>query len=116
MRFRLPNKLVYWPPTGADEFGRPTLGTPVEYCCRWEDCVEETIDPNGDVVLSSAVAYLTDPAAVAGVMWHGTLIEGPQSSSWLPDVKSNFGTHEIINVSKIPGLRGQTPLTKVSLK
>lgn len=116
MRFRLPQTLVYWPPAGSDSFGRPTLGTPVEYKCRWEDTITETIDSNGDIALSSATVYLTSPVAIGGVMWLGTLATGPQSSGWIDEVKANSGTHEIINILVVPSLSASQKLTKVMLK
>ena len=116
MRFRLPQTLVYWPPIGDDGFGRPKYGTPVQYPCRWEDGLSETISSDGDVVYSSATAYLAVTVNPAGVVWLGTLANGPQSPGWLAQTKANPGVREIINVSTIPSLKATQSLVTVKLK
>ena len=38
-------KAMYWAPLELDDYGKPTYSDPIEIDCRWEDKVEEFIEP-----------------------------------------------------------------------
>ena len=110
LRLRLNQTAVYWQLIGNDDFGRPKFAAPVQLPCRWEDYLSETINSQGDKVLSSATIYLASPVAVGGVLMQGLLITA-QASGFPPNIKDSPLTHEILSVLTIPALKGSQTLT-----
>lgn len=45
-------KLLYWPKTGNDSFGKPIFGDVQQLPCRWEGKEQEILLPDGRKVLS----------------------------------------------------------------
>lgn len=115
MRFRLPQKCVYWAPIAADAEGRPTLAAPVELACRWEDGVDETIDTNGDVKLSEAKVFLDTPALATGILMLGNLAT-VTASGFPASVRAAPGTHEILRTTSIPSLSASQTLYTAYVK
>lgn len=114
MRFRLPQRCVYWAATGADGFGRPVVADPVELPCRWEDRTRKTIGPTGDEVLSSATVYLASAVAVGGFLYKGPITD-TEESGWQTILKNNRGVKEIITAGTIPSLKGSQSLSEAQL-
>lgn len=51
-------KAVWWArSSGPDSYGQFTFADPVEIDCRWDDNIQEFIDPKGQVTASQAVVY-----------------------------------------------------------
>lgn len=92
---------VYWPPTGADEFGQPTWDEPEEIACRWEGVAEEFIDAVGDKQLSAAKVFVGQDVKIQGVLMLGELTDLESGG----EPKGNEGAWEILQFSKIPNLK-----------
>lgn len=101
---------VYWPPTGADEYGHPTFGTAVAVSCRWEDKSEEFVDDKGERQVSNAVVYVDQDMVPGGWLWLGSL--GDESDSGDPIAS---GAHEIRKFEKVPNLKATEHLRTVML-
>ncbi len=114
MRLKLPQKCVYWAPIGADSFGRPTFASPVQKICRWEDKIAETIDADGNEVLSNATVYLSDDVLVGGALFNGAMQD--LGSSFPPNIKNDRRVREIISKGRVPNLKGTQFLTSAMLK
>ena len=99
---------VYWP-KGSEEsggvdfdaYGRPVWGTAYEIKCRWEECLEEIIDPNMIRRMSSAQVYLASDVYAGGVLWLGRLANVTDASN----PKNNDGAFEVVKFEKIPTLK-----------
>lgn len=114
MRFRLPQKVVYWAPATADSFGRPTLSAPVELAARWEDKVEQTIGQDGNLTFSAATVYLATNVLAGGVFLLGCLQD--LGSGFPTNPKADPRTHEIIGTTAIPSLKNTQVLITAYLK
>jgi len=104
---------AYWPPTGTDKRGQPTLGTPIDILVRWEDKTEEFIDPaTGTRQMSKAIVYVDRDVLVHGVL----LLDGLTSTTDQDNAKANDGAWEIRRFEKLPTLRQtKAPLRTVFL-
>lgn len=71
MNIRFPQIATYWAAT-PDGFGGNTFGEPTEIKCRWEDSVEETIDNNGNKIISRSKVFLASDVAVGGYLYLGS--------------------------------------------
>lgn len=119
MRLRLPQTVVYFAPNGTDGFGMPKLAAPVELArrARWEDKLTETIDKDGDTVLSFATVYLNVPVRIGGILILGTMAQTVDSSGWdAANVPGNPDTHEIVSIGSVPNLRATQTLYTAMLK
>ena len=114
MHVNLPNTIVYWPPGPPDQFGQPTLGTPVEYAARWDDGISETVGNDGALVYSSASVILLSDVAVGGMMFLGTLLQA-QDSAFVAS-RTNKLLREIIAKTRNPALRGGYVVVTAHLK
>lgn len=114
MRIRLPQTAVYWPPAGADGFGRPALGAPIQYACRWEGGYHQTVNSEGAIVTSTACVFLQGDIQIktGGRFYKGLLID-TQASSFI--LAGNPLVHEILNVDKTPSLSGRQYLIEAHL-
>lgn len=95
--------VVYWPPTGPDQFGILGFGTAVELPGRWEDATEEFIDANGTRTMSKARVYVGEDVLVGGFLWRGDLSSGSDITS-TTDPRLNPGAWEIRKFDKLPKL------------
>lgn len=94
---------VYWPPLGVDAFGKPSLDTPIQIRCRWEDSVEESITPEPEIGFSMATVYVDRDLEVGGKLSLGELVSSSSpSDAW-----------EIVQVEKLPNLRATEYLRTV---
>lgn len=116
---------IYWPPSGFDDFGKRTFGGLVELTLsegvnsrvRWEDRIEEFIDANGTVILSSSVVYCSvlpggGEIEVGGFLWLGN--RSDLTSETVP--RENPGAAEIGRVDKLPNLKISEYLRTVYLQ
>jgi hypothetical protein len=96
---------VYWglnPATPYDNFGQPIFITPVEILCRWEDTVEEYIDPKGERRMSHSIADVDRVMNVNGRLKLCALVD---LDSNLLDPYANDNTWEIHRFDTIPNLK-----------
>jgi hypothetical protein len=98
--------LVYWPYTGADLFGQPTYGTPVQMTCRWEDMLKQVYKSDGSPVFSKIELITKKRLEPKGLVWKGVLAKF--TAALRPD--NSTGVHEIIAASSTPNLRNTETL------
>lgn len=89
-------KATYWPPVDVDEHGDPILGDPVEIKCRWEDCNELYLNPDGEQKVSSAKVYVDRDLELGGRLFNGELDEAPA------DPREDPRPKEISKFDKLP--------------
>lgn len=98
---------VYWPPTGIDQFGKPTLGAPLELNCRWEDKIEEVLSVDGEKTLTKAKVFVSQDVVPRGVLVKGRIATITNQLDPFKNVDL-FGTtlaHRIIAYNSTPDLR-----------
>jgi hypothetical protein len=71
----LPHKAVYWPFSGADDYGNPSVGDPVEIDCRWVEKRGQTVDSKGNTVAFDASLALDRPVLIGSNLWRGELAD-----------------------------------------
>lgn len=98
--------MVYWPYTGADLFGQPTYGTPVQMTCRWDDYVKQVFNTEGSPVFSKIELITRTRLQPKGLVWKGSL--ALFTADLRPDVSE--GVHEIIAASSTPNFRNTETL------
>lgn len=116
---------IYWPPAAPDDFGRPGPGVLVElvvrdgvvltpagnYRVRWEDKLEQFLDKNGAVQMSSAIVYVPklpdgSEVLVGGYLWLGDRADLISET----DPRANVTAEEIKRVEKLPTLKATETL------
>lgn len=109
---------IYWPPSDADGYGRPTVGVFVELKVRWEGRVEEFTDREGTTHISNAVVYVPElpsgsevEVEVGGWMFLG----GRYDLEDEDDPRANPGAYEVRRVDHLPNLRNTEKLRAVYL-
>lgn len=95
---QFPHTATYWGNPTPDGSGGSSFDTPVTLSVRWEERIEETVDENGEVFVSSARVYLdgTD-VDLGGYLYLGTSV--------VADPTDVEGAYRIRNYSKIPTLK-----------
>lgn len=101
---------VWWQYSDFDEFGKPSHATPVEVDCRWDDVVEEFINPNGDREVCRSKLIVDRDMAVKDKLRLGEL-----DSTILDDPDDNEDVWEIRLFGKTPNVKGQKFLRQVYL-
>jgi len=113
--------LVYWAYTGADLFGQPTYGTPIQMSCRWDDAIKQVFLDDGSPVFSKIEIISKNRLEPKGLVWKGKLanfslsstnivgqaIVGSSSVGVVYDVRASVaeGVYEVIMVSSTPNIR-----------
>ena len=97
----LKQKAVYWAPSGLDEFGQPTWGSPVEISVRWEDKHEQFMDDDGERQLSRALVFVSQDVEVKGVL----LLSVLDGSVIQDDPKANQDAWEIRKYDRLPNFK-----------
>lgn len=110
---------IYWPPSTVDDFGRPAIGPLVElikrsdgnYRVRWEEKVEQFVDPEGTERRSIAVVYV--PAlpgggelVVGGWLWLGLRAALTDEA----EPTNNAGAYQIRRLDHMPDLKNRRKL------
>lgn len=87
----LNQRAVLWAAVGRyDNEGNVLLEDPIEIPVRWEEALEEAVDPLGNTIAVDALAVVDQTIAVDSVMWLGELIDLPNTPTNLKQV-STFG-------------------------
>lgn len=79
MRFNRRQNAVYWPFEEYDEFGQPTVGSPIEIKVRKEMLREDTLNPRGELVRSSIRFSVDREMPLGGYLKEGTLASLPDT-------------------------------------
>lgn len=98
---------VYWPVVRVDSQNRVVLGTPVQLKVRWEDKVEEYIQPDGQPMISQSIIYVGQDVHLRGWLWLGLLASAPADPTIVREAR------EIKCFEKLPKLRGSEVLRTV---
>jgi hypothetical protein len=114
VRWRLNQTCLYWAPNGADNFGKPAYTAVVQLICRIESMVSETIDAQGNIVLSSATAYLATPVVTGGAMMAGQMQD--LGSGFPANPKDDLRVHEILSIGSVPSLKNTQTLYTAKLR
>ncbi len=101
---------VYWAPLDEDEYGQPTFASPVQIAVRWEDAVEEFINPNGDKEMSRAKLIVDRDLDNKGYLWLGNIVDLVSDTP-----AENDDAWEIRLFKKTPNFRGNKFLREVYL-
>ena len=116
---RRPHWAIYWPPTGADEFGRQTFGPPVELQCRWDDTMQTVVASDGvETLSSSTVIFKNDDVETGGILKRGRLadVTDPAKRYPLTDPRTGPGAREIISKTSNANLYGTYSVNQAHLK
>ena len=92
---------VLWAFTGVDAYGKPSVASPIEISCRWDDSAIEYIAPDNTNQVSRAVVMVDRDITIGGILMLGELTD--VNGAVAP--KSNLGAYEIRQTSKNPNLR-----------
>lgn len=98
--------VVYWPQIGSNQYGEPIWGPPQQMTCRWDDKVQQVLDPKNTMVMSRAELITESQLAVGGVITKGTI----DTVAYWSDPKANSGVYEVIKVSATPNMRNTETL------
>jgi hypothetical protein len=90
------DKVVLYEASGVDDYGNPTVLSPVELNCRWEDAAREVITPDSGVVACDAVIFVSREIPVGSLIWRGALTD-------LPVTPTNL--KQVIRSNSIPALK-----------
>lgn len=86
-----------------DNHGQPAHTDPVEIRCRWQDQVQEIIDPEGTRHMTKAKVYVESDVDVGGMLYHGLLSGLP--SGYLSPREDVEDAWEIMRFEKLPELK-----------
>lgn len=92
---------TYWPPVGADEYGQPTFGTPIELKVRWDDVTEAYFNKMGESRSSESQVFVGQDVEEGGVLWLGRLTEVTDPAKPFAQKKA----FQIQKFEKVPTLR-----------
>ncbi len=82
---------VLWEADGLDNYGVVKVLEPVEIRCRWNDSPKDSVSSQGDKVsLTVRISALRD-IPIQSILWHGKLVDLPESPTNLCQVKSVDG-------------------------
>lgn len=102
-------KATYWPKTGVDRFGQSQWGTAIEISCRWDEEIQEIINPQGKTLVSKAVV-IVDRSIQSGALAKSKLADVPDTSN--PFKSSGW---EVLGYRETPDLLGAECLYEVFL-
>ncbi len=78
----LTDTVTYWAPATPDGYGGMTFATPVQIVARYQNCVTNEQDGNGEEFVSSAIVYTNIALAQNGWIMKGTSAQAdPQSEA-----------------------------------
>lgn len=99
---------TYWSPTGAnDKYGKPTLNSPVQITCRWEERQTQIMSKMGVLTISKARIFTKSAIDMDGYLALGTHTEA--------DPRPLDTAFQVQQVSSMPNLRNLQSLTTVYL-
>ncbi|KKN70648.1 hypothetical protein LCGC14_0429210 [marine sediment metagenome] len=99
-------KAVLWAANGFDDFGEPKVDAATEITVRWQEGLQEAVDPNGNTIALDAVVVVNQDVTVGSIMWLG---KKDDLASPPVDLK------QVVSFSKIPDVKGRVFRRKVGL-
>ncbi len=91
-------KAVLWAANGVDDYGEPKVDAAVEITVRWEEGLQEAVDPNGNTIAVDAVVVVDQAIVVGSIMWLG---EKEDLATPPVDLK------QVVSFNKIPDIKGR---------
>ena len=99
-------KAVWWQRDSTpDRYGRFTYADPVEIDCRWDDAMQDFVDPQGNIVQSKSVVYPDRELAVGDM-----LMEGEVDTNTPTDPRETEGPALVRGTAKTPNFRATETL------
>ena len=90
---------VLWAKSSLDNFGKPTVDSPLEIYVRWEEKLKESIDSQANAIAVDATVWVAQEITVGSIMWLGTLAE------WNASEKTNL--KQVVGYRSIPNIKGR---------
>lgn len=108
---------VLWPFSGFDEYGRPTVGEPVELRVRWESKSETITIPSGAVVGLDALVVLDREVTIHSLMWLSPYTDREPLEHWYGEGSAgdSTGLMEVILYEEVPDIRSRFPYRTAGL-
>lgn len=99
---------IYWKPKIVDQYGEVKQNLPINIKCRWEDELEEGLDPTGIETTFTSTVYTDRDVEVGGMIMLGEVkdLKGPNP----PET-----AHRICRFDKLPTLNAKQYLRTVKL-
>lgn len=104
-------KAVLMSASGADAYGEPLRGTPVEIMVRWNTKRTQMLTSKGEVVALDATAVVGQRIEIGSQMWLGALVDWYGTGSGQTDDE----LMEVKTYSETPDLKGRNSLKTVGL-
>lgn len=103
---RFPANVTYWAAT-PDGYGGFSFASPLTIKGRWQDTVMDTINNQGEAIVSRAIVYVNTDVEVNGYLAQGDL----------DDIDPTLidGAHRIARFDKSPNIKYSDYLRKVTL-
>src|SRR5690606_12008808 len=86
-----------------DVHGEPTFASPVELDVRWEYRNTEEIDPQGNTIVTNALAVVDRDLSVDDCMWLGELADWLGTGTGVVEAE----IMRVASFSKIPDVKGR---------
>lgn len=90
---------VYWEISGYDAFGNPSISSPIQLTCRWEDSQQQIVTSDGTPITAKSIVYVNQDVITGGYLFHGLLADAPS------DPKISEKAFLIRRFDKLPNLR-----------
>ena len=101
----LRQKITLWVVSSKDVYGKPTYTSSI-IKGRWEDKQQNTVDSEGNDLVSNATVFVGIDIATGSYLYNGVSEETSPAA----------GSREVKNFSKIPNIRGNIYERKAILK
>lgn len=113
-RSDLNQRCLYWPFSGYDAFGQPTVSTtPTEIPCRWVWTHREAVDAKGNTIALDADIALALSPHVGAHLWLGTLEQWNGTGSGSATVDQDLC--EVQLSKNVPDVKGRVHRYTVSV-
>ncbi len=99
-------KAVLWTASGFDDYGEPKVDAAIEITVRWEERLQEAVDPNGNTIALDAMVVVNQDVVVGSIMWLGK-----KDDLATPPVDLK----RVMTFNKIPDVKGRISRRTVGL-
>lgn len=91
-------KAVLWAANGVTDYGKIKVDAAAEIDVRWEEGLQEAVDPNGETIAIDAMVVVDQDVVVGSIMWLG---EKDDLATPPVDLK------QVVSFNKIPDIKGR---------
>lgn len=89
---------VLWTAAALDNYGRPSVYSPIEIQVRWEDLTTLSSSPQDTIQTLNAEIFVDCDIPIESILWHGRLEDLPSSPT---------GLVKVIETDSIPDIKGR---------